>query len=302
MGNFMSIVVKAGAAIFCLVAVISTPANAQSNAGNTKVVSIDRHQSFAKKSPLRLNMVTIHPGQFRMGSPVHEAKRDRTEGPVQTVSIDYAFEVGKYEVTFAEWDKCLADGGCKGHKPNDGGWGRGKRPAINISWQDAQTYIKWLNNKTGLNYRLLSEAEWEYIARAGASDPFSTGHMITTQQANFNGKESYQGSPLGSYRRKTVDVGSFSPNPYGLHDLHGNVWEWTQDCWNDTHRGNTNDGRARNNGDCGYRVMKGGSWVNKPDDIRIAQRQRYTPDYRYDDYGFRIARTLSKKDYLASTE
>ena len=292
--------VRSCAAIVCLASGFSVPVQAQSNAGPTQVVSIDRHQSLAKKSPSHLNMVTIHPGQFQMGSPAHEVKRDRTEGPVQTVSIDYPFEVGKYEVTFAEWDKCVASGGCKGYRPDDGGWGRGKRPVINISWQDAQNYIKWLNKKTGLTYRLLSESEWEYIARAGSNAPFSTGHMITTQQANFNGQETYQGSPLGNYRRKTVSVGSFSPNPYGLHDLHGNVWEWTEDCWNPTHNGNANDGRARASGDCGYRVMKGGSWVNKPDDIRTAQRQRYTTDYRYDDYGFRIARTLTKNNYLAS--
>lgn len=296
----MAVILKSSAVALGLLSGLSVHAHAQTNVGSTQIVSIDRHQSLAKKSPSALNMVTIHPGQFQMGSPVHEAKRERTEGPVQTVSIDYSFEVGKYEVTFAEWDKCVASGGCRGYRPKDGGWGRGDRPVINISWQDAQNYIKWLNKKTGLKYRLLSEAEWEYIARAGADTPFSTGHMITTQQANFNGQETYQGSPLGNYRRKTVSVGSFSPNPYGLHDLHGNVWEWTQDCWNSSHSGNTNDGRARTSGDCGYRVMKGGSWVNRPDDIRTAQRQRYTTDYRYDDYGFRIARTLSKKNYLAS--
>ena len=275
---------------------------AQSNVDRSQVVSIDRQQTFGKQSPAYLNMVTINPGQFQMGSPSYESKRERTEGPVQEVAINYAFEVGKFEVTFAEWDKCVASGGCKGHRPSDGGWGRGKRPVINISWQDTQNYIKGLNRKTGLKYRLLSEAEWEYIARAGSRDPFSTGHMITTQQANFNGQESYQGSPIGTYRRKTVAVGSFNANPYGIHDLHGNVWEWTQDCWNPTHAGNPNNGRARTSGDCGYRVMKGGSWVNSPYDIRVAQRQRYTTDYRYDDYGFRIARTLSVPDYLASTQ
>lgn len=296
----MNSLMNAGVSVLCLFFVWQSNANAQSNVGGTQIVSIDRHQIADKKSPSYLNMVTIYPGQFQMGSPIHEARRERTEGPVQNVSIDYTFEVGKYEVTFSEWDKCVASGGCNGYRPSDVGWGRGNRPAINISWNDAQSYIKWLNRKTGLKYRLLSESEWEYIARAGTNSPFSTGHMITTQQANFNGQKSYQGSPLGPYRRQTVEVGSFNANPYGLYDLHGNAWEWTQDCWNDTHVGNSADGKPRNSGDCSYRVMKGGSWVNRPDDVRVAQRQRYTTDYRYDDYGFRIARTLSKKPYLAS--
>jgi len=251
-------------------------------------------QNMLSPSPSNMNMVTINPGQSILGSPPYEQKRDNSEGPLQPVSIGYSFEVGKFEVTFAEWDKCVAGGGCAGHRPKDGNWGRGKRPVINVSWNDTQKYIKWLNRKTGLKYRLLSEAEWEYIARAGSNTPFATGGMITTQQANFNGQESYAGSPLGNYRRKTVPVGSFGANAYGLHDLHGNVWEWTQDCWSPNHSGNRRDGSPTEKSNCKHRVMKGGSWVNKPDDIRIAQRQQYVPDYRYDDYGFRIARTLSK--------
>jgi len=244
-------------------------------------------------SPSNMNMVTINPGRYRMGSPRHEDQRDRNEGPVQDVSIDYYFEVSKYEVTFAEWDACVAAGGCKGHRPKDGEWGRGKRPVINVSWNDTQNYIAWLNKKTGKNYRLLSEAEWEYIARAGNDSPFYTGGAITTRQANFNGEYTYGGSPKGKYTRKTVPVGSYDPNPLGLHDIHGNVWEWTQDCWNETHAGAPNDGSARESGDCKFRIMKGGSWVNLPYQIRAAKRFRYTTDYRYDDYGFRIARTLS---------
>jgi formylglycine-generating enzyme required for sulfatase activity len=284
-----------------LAALAFSPAQAQSQAGNVQFadatlpdsVSTSK-QNLKKKSPSQMNMVTIEPGRFELGSPMFENKRRPNEGPVQSVYIGYTFEVGKYEVTFAEWDKCLADGGCNGHRPDDGGWGRGKRPVINISWQDTQNYLKWLNKKTGNTYRLLSESEWEYLARAGSQGPFTTGPMITTQQANFNGETSYGGSPLGVYRRKTVPVGSYAANATGLHDLHGNVWEWTQDCWNPSHSGAPTDGRAREEGNCKYRVMKGGSWVNKPNDVRTAQRQKYTPDYRYDDYGFRFARTLSK--------
>lgn len=290
-------------AVVLLFATNAAPARAQTDAQRIRYaeatlpaphIGSENRYKVLKKSPSHMNMVTIQPGRFDLGSPLFEPKRRQNEGPVQSVYIGYTFEVGKYEITFREWDKCVADGGCNGHKPDDGGWGRGNRPVINISWQDTQNYLRWLNKKTGSNYRLLSEAEWEYIARAGAQTAFSTGPMITTQQANFNGEVSYAGSPMGVYRRQTVPVGSYAANSSGLHDLHGNVWEWTQDCWNPSHSGTPTDGRARETGNCKYRVMKGGSWVNRPNDVRIAQRQKYTPDYRYDDYGFRIARTLTK--------
>lgn len=245
-----------------------------------------------KVSTYKLGMVKIKPGTFKLGSPRGEAKRERFEGPVQTVTIDYAFEVGKYEITFDDWDTCLAGGGCGGYRPADGGWGRGKRPVINVSWDDAQRYIKWLNSVTGLKYRLLSEAEWEYVARARTDTPFYTGAVISSKQANFNGLFPYILGEKGTYRRKTIPVGSFKPNPFGLHDILGNAFEWTQDCWNESHKGNPGDGRARTDGDCKFRLMKGGSWVNHAYQIRAAKRTRYTTDYRYDDYGFRIARTL----------
>lgn len=245
-----------------------------------------------KVSTYKLNMVRIPPGTFKLGSPRGEAKRERFEGPVQTVKIDYAFEVGKYEVTFDDWETCLAGGGCRGYRPADGGWGRGKRPVINVSWEDAQSYIRWLNSVTGLKYRLLSEAEWEYVARAGTDSPFYTGPVISSKQANFNGQFPYMLGEKGKYRRKTIPVGSFKPNQFGMYDILGNAFEWTQDCWNESHRGNPNDGSARTDGDCKFRLMKGGSWVNHAYQIRAAKRTRYTTDYQYDDYGFRIARTL----------
>ncbi len=245
-----------------------------------------------KASSYKLNMVRIEPGTFKLGSLPSEAKRDRFEGPVQTVTIDYPFEVGKYEVTFDDWATCRAGGGCRGYRPPDAGWGRGKRPVINISWNDAQSYIDWLNSVTGLEYRLLSEAEWEYVARAGTETPFYTGRVIDAKQANFNGEFPYMLGEKGTYRRKTVPVGTFKANPFGVHDILGNVFEWTQDCWNPSHKGGPNNGEPRTDGDCKFRIMKGGSWVNHAYQIRAAKRTRYTTDYRYDDYGFRIARTL----------
>ena len=251
-----------------------------------------KRRDHGRPSPARMNMVTILPGTFMMGSPQDEARRDANEGPRHKVTIDYPFEVGKFEVTFSEWNACVAGGGCRGHRPNDGGWGKGNRPVINVSWQDAKSYIKWLRRRTGLNYRLLSEAEWEYVARAGQEGPFSMGYSIGAYDANFNGEKPYGGGPSGPYLRKTVPVGSYPANAFGLHDIHGNVYEWVEDCWSPNHSGAPANGSARKDGDCKFRVMRGGSWVTHGYQMRASKRLRYTTDYRYDDYGFRVARTL----------
>lgn len=255
-------------------------------------VVVKKRRDHGRTSPSRMNMVTILPGSFMMGSPKDEVRRDSNEGPRHKVTIDYPFEVGKFEVTFSEWGACVADGGCRGHRPKDGGWGRGNRPVINISWQDAKSYIKWIRRKTGLNYRLLSEAEWEYVARAGQKGPFSTGYSIGAYDANFNGEKPYGDSPQGPYIRQTKPVGSYPANAFGLHDIHGNVYEWVEDCWNDSHTGAPANGKPRLTGNCKLRVMRGGSWVTHGYQMRASKRLRYTTDYRYDDYGFRIARTL----------
>jgi len=257
-------------------------------------IAIAKPRDHGRPSPARMNMVTMLPGKFMMGSPNDEVRRDSNESPRHEVTIDYPFEVGKFEVTFSEWGACVADGGCRGHRPKDGGWGRGNRPVINVSWQDGKSYIKWLRRKTGLNYRLLSEAEWEYVARAGQKGPFSMGYSIGAYDANFNGEKPYGNGPQGPYRKKTLPVGSFKPNAYGLYDIHGNVYEWVEDCWNENHSGAPANGKARKDGDCKFRVMRGGSWVTHGYQMRASKRLRYTTDYRYDDYGFRIARTLKK--------
>lgn len=247
----------------------------------------------ARPSASEMNMVTIQPATFVMGSPSDEHKRDANEGPQQQITLSHTFEIGKYEVTFNDWRKCVADGGCRGYMPKDGGWGKGNRPVINISWNDSQAYIKWLNAKTGLQYRLPTEAEWEYVARGGQDAPFSTGYSISATQANFNGENPYGGAAKGPYRRKTLPVGSFNPNTFGVYDIHGNVYEWVQDCWSPDHSDAPVNGEARLNGNCKFRVMRGGSWVTHGYQIRASKRLRYTTDYRYDDYGFRLARTLS---------
>ena len=176
-------------------------------------------------------LVVVPAGSFRMGSPSHEEGRDDDEGPVHEVRIAEPLAVGVYEVTFSEWDACMRGGSCGGHRPSDRGWGRGNRPVIHVSWEDAQAYVRWLSRKTGEAYRLLSEAEWEYVARAGTATPFHCGSTLSTSQANYDGSFTYGSGRKGTYRGKTVPVGSFAPNRFGVYDVHGNVWEspWSED-------------------------------------------------------------------------
>jgi formylglycine-generating enzyme required for sulfatase activity len=239
-------------------------------------------------------MVVVPAGKFVMGAPDNEEGRSADEGPQRTVTIGAPFAVGKYEVTFAEWDACVSGGGCT-HKPDDAGWGKGRRPVINVSWKDAREYVGWLSKTTGQPYRLLSEAEWEYAARAGTTTPFHTGPTITTKQANFDGNHTFGGSAKGEYRQKTVEVGSLkSPNGFGLHDMHGNVWEWVEDCWIDSYKGAPSDASARTTActDSSRRVLRGGSWGSYPGFLRSADRGGDTSDYRNIDDGFRVARPV----------
>ena len=228
-------------------------------------------------------MVVLPAGSFLMGSPESEEGREDDEGPQHRVEIREAFVVGAYEVTFEEWDVCVADGGCGGNRrPDDWGWGRGKRPVIAVSWEDAQAYINWLSRKTGEEYRLLSEAEWEYAARAGSRTRYSFGNGITPSDANYGGN-------IG----KTQPVGSYRANGYGLYDMHGNAWEWVQDCYNDSYWGAPDNGVAWERGDCSVRVLRGGSWVDNSGDLRSANRLRYHSRSRGNNIGFRVARTLT---------
>jgi formylglycine-generating enzyme required for sulfatase activity len=230
-------------------------------------------------------MVVVPAGSFVMGSPKDEKGRRDDEGPQHKVTIARSIAVGKFEVTFDEWDACVAAGGCS-HKPEDAGWGRGRRPVINVSWEDAQGYVRWLSKKTGKSYRLLSEAEWEYAARAGTETRYPWGDEPGSNRANF--RES--GSQWSN--KQTAPMGSFAPNAFGLHDMIGNVWEWTQDCWNGSYEGAPEDGRPWESGDCGRRVVRGGSWWSNPENARSASRRWLEPGYRGNGLGFRLARTL----------
>ena len=236
-------------------------------------------------------MVVIPAGSFMMGSPTSEKLRFRSEGPQHRVTIPGAFALGKYEVTFAEWDACVRAGGCS-HRPEDKGWGRGNRPVMNVSWDDAKQYVRWLARKTGRDYRLPSEAEWEYAARAGTTTVFHFGDRISPSQANYDGNYSYNGGAKGRYRERTVAVGSFPANAFGLHDVHGNVWEWVEDCYHSSYEGAPRDGSAWTTGECSRRVLRGGSWFSKPRDLRAAYRTDCGTGIRGCGYGFRAAKTL----------
>jgi len=233
-------------------------------------------------------MVVVPAGSFTMGSPESEKDRSKDEGPQHRVTFARHFAVGRFAVTFDEWDACVADGGCNGYRPSDQGWGRGRHPVINASWNNANAYAVWLSRKTGKKYRLLSEAEREYVTRAGTTTPFWWGASISTQQANYNGTLTF-----GS----TVQVDLFQPNPWGLYQVHGNVWEWMEDCYHDGYTGAPLDGSAWTSGDCGRRVLRGGSWGSGPRALRAAARVGDTVGdtggRHYDVYGFRLARTLT---------
>jgi formylglycine-generating enzyme required for sulfatase activity len=234
-------------------------------------------------------MVVAPVGTFPMGSPPTEEGRSPGEAQVP-VEIARPFAVGKFAVTFDQWDACVADRGCTYQQ--DAGWGRGNRPVINVSWDDAKAYAEWLSRKTGKTYRLLSEAEREYVTRAGTTTAFWLGPSITPERANYDGRP-FGGGTKGVYRARTVPVDSFEANPWGLYNVHGNVWEWTADCWNDSNIGNPGNGSVRTTGDCTQRVVRGGSWSYPARSLRAANRVRYTSDDWEADVGFRLARTLN---------
>ena len=240
-------------------------------------------------------VVVVPSGRFMMGSPSDEDGRSGDEeGPVHEVTIAEPFAVGRYEVMFDEWEACRLATECS-HGPDDHGWGRGNRPVIDVSWEDAQEYVRWLSKRTGHEYRLLSESEWEYVARARTGGPFHFGSTISTRQANYDGTYSYGSGREGEYREQTIPVGAFAaPNEFGLHEVHGNVWEWVEDCWQESYTEAPVDGSAWTGGEgCEQRVMRGGSWYDRPKYLRSAFRGWNTPQSRHKDVGFRIARDLT---------
>ena len=254
-------------------------------------------------------MVVVPAGEYTMGSPDDEDGRFAIEGPQHPVAIGSPFAVGVYEVTFDEWDACVRAGGCGGYGPGDEGWGRGRRPVINVSWEDANGYVQWLSRETGEDYRLLTEAQWEYVARAGTETPRYWGEEGSEQCRHANGldrdlagtnegrawMEEYNRlnpAPCADGHERTAPVGSYPANAFGLHDVMGNVNEWTQDCWNDSHSGAPGDGSARQSGDCSSRALRGGGWMGGARVLRSAFRLGYPGGNRYFLIGFRVARGL----------
>jgi formylglycine-generating enzyme required for sulfatase activity len=229
-------------------------------------------------------MIVIPAGKFVMGSPENEADRETSEGPQHEVTIAQPFAVSKFEVTFEEWDACVAAAACP---PITDSWGREKMPAINVSWRDAKQFAAWLSQLTGKEYRLLTEAEWEYAARAGATTRYSWGDDPRSGNANCDG--------CGSQwdLQQTAPVGSLKPNAFGLFDMHGNVWEWVEDSWHENYMGAPADASAWvRDGDPRYRVIRGGSWRNESELVRTAVRFRREIDVQFDTLGFRVARAL----------
>ncbi len=225
-------------------------------------------------------MVTIPAGSFQMGSI-----KDKYAQPVRTVTFIKPFMLGGSPVTFAEYD--LFVGATGQRNPGDEGWGRGKRPVINVSWDDAIAYSQWLSAETGKRYRLPSEAEWEYAARAG-----TTGDYYWDDRDNA---EDFAWFDINS-KGKSHPVGEKQPSSFGLYDMSGNVGEWVQDCWHDNYQNAPTDGTAweeKNSGNCSRRVLRGGSWFGDADYLRSASRSRLNPDSRDFDIGFRLAQDLS---------
>ncbi len=233
-------------------------------------------------------MVLIPAGEFTMGSPKTESHRG-AETP-HAVAIAAPFAASRFEITFAQWDACVADGGCDGYRP-DAPWGRGRMPVVNVSWKNATAYAAWLSRKTGHAYRLLSEADWEFAARGGSAAPFAYGETLSPLAANFDASQKTSLNPQGPMRGKAVKVGSFKPNAFGLYDVHGNVWEWVQDCWNDDYGpALPADGKPALTGDCSGRILRGGSWEDGAADVRAAARVASAATDRSWSDGIRVAR------------
>ena len=239
-------------------------------------------------------MVVLPTGRFAMGCLSNDSDCHDTQQPVHDVILPNNFAMAVYEVSFAEYDRYVQATGAR--RPGDEGRGRGNRPVINVDWEEARAYAGWLSEQTGRNYRLPTEAEWEYAARAGTTTKYSWGNEASHEQANYGQDECCEGLAQGSDRWEyTAPVGSFPANGFGLYDMHGNVWEWTQDCWHDSYRGaptNGQDWEGANGGNCDRRVVRGGSWSSDPGLLRAAARGSLRVSNRFGGLGLRLVQDL----------
>jgi formylglycine-generating enzyme required for sulfatase activity len=243
----------------------------------------DSFQECAHTCP---EMVVLPAGSFTMGPPTMWKKH--------RVTLAKAFAVSKYEVTFNDWEACVAGGGCNGFKPNDQPNGRGQHPVVNVNWNDAQAYVAWFSQVTDKTYRLLSEAEYEYAARAGTTTVYPWGDDIKLDGRTMANCVGCGGS---EWDYKVALVGQFPPNKFGLYDMVGNILEWTEDCFHlESYEGAPADGSSwlgDNGGDCSARIARGSVFMHGPDQLRPEYRTRVFPDSRTNTIGFRVARTLS---------
>jgi formylglycine-generating enzyme required for sulfatase activity len=231
-------------------------------------------------------MVVVPAGEFLMGSPLGDDTARLNELPKHRVSITKSFAVSKFELTFDQWETCVAYGGCRPGISAAQGY-RGRHPVIDVTWDDARQYVRWLSQMTGKTYRLLSEAEYEYAARAGSTTEYPWGEEVGKNNADCSGCGSQWDG------KGTAPVGSFSPNAFGLHDMVGNVNQWVEDCAHDNYLGAPEDGSAwLAAGDCERRMVRGGSWFQSPESVRSAGRNSGATDFASPNLGFRVARTL----------
>jgi formylglycine-generating enzyme required for sulfatase activity len=246
----------------------------------------DAIRECAKNCP---EMIVVPAGEFMMGSIATEKGYSDDEGPLHRVHIASAFAVSKFEVTFDDWDACASVGPC-GQRGTAvyAGFGRAAQPVIYVNWDDAHQYAAWLSRMTGKSYRLLTEAEWEYAARGGTTTAYSWGDEIGNKNANCNGCGSQWDG------KEPAPVGSFTANAFGLHDMHGNVGEWVEDCYHDSYAEARKDGTAWLGGDCRFRVIRGGSWEDRPPFVRSAHRGGGTRIASDPSTGIRVARTLNR--------
>jgi formylglycine-generating enzyme required for sulfatase activity len=229
-------------------------------------------------------LIVVPAGSFMMGPPpTGPHTKDEQQHPV---TVANRFAVAKFDVTFDEWDACVAYGDCASGV-GDSGWGRGRQPVISVTWEDAQQYVAWLSRMTGQTYRLLTESEWEYAARAGSTTAYYWGDEIGRENANCGGCGSQWDN------KRAAPVGSFPANAFGLYDMAGNVWQWLQDCYHDDYDGAPRDGSAWTDGDCSRRVVRGGSWDVDPQYVSSSARSRGTAGNRTSNLGFRVGRTLT---------
>lgn len=262
--------------------------------------ALQTFQDNLKDGSLGPAMVVVPAGRFIMGYSPGSARHFEAEKLRHPVAIGKPFAIARYELTFEEYDRFAKATGRA--LPDDKGWGtrrwgRGRVPVFNVSWDDAKAYVQWLSGQTGKHYRLPSEAEWEYAARAGTATAFNTGSCISTDQANFHGHDKFGDCPVpGVYLGKVVPVGNYEPNAWGLYDVHGNIFEWTNDCWHDSYAGAPDDGSAwMNEGEnvnCDLHVLRGGSWSGRPVDLRSGFRAKNQATVKTIFIGFRVAREL----------